>query len=121
MNRHDRKRPGTALLLTAVTVLGANALPASAFEWPWQEQGEVRYSYCKGFVVAALGDFPVQDLSRTQLWLAWNQINREGIAPATVPDSDYQAGYQQFHQWLGGGSLDQLRQLADGDCALGRN
>lgn len=108
------------LALAGLVTLGS-ALPAQAFDWPWADKGEARYSYCKGFVVAGLGSLPVEKLSRTQLWLAWNTINREGIPPATAPDAEYQAGHQQFRQLLEGGGLDQLRQLADGDCALGRN
>lgn len=114
MKSRHTARLGAALLF-AIT------LPAQAFDWPWAQQAEVDYSYCKGFVVAALGDVPVDRLSRTQLWLAWNTINRDAIAPATAPDAAYQNGYEQFHQWLAGGSLDQLRQVANGDCALGRN
>lgn len=108
-------------LRAGLLVACASALPAQAFDWPWEHAGEPRYSYCKGFVVAALGEFPVQDLSRTYLWLAWNDINREGIPPASAPDADYQAGHQQFDQLLAAGSLDQLRDTADGGCALGRN
>ncbi|TXS95250.1 hypothetical protein FV139_04945 [Parahaliea maris] len=113
-------RQFTHLAAAAAITLGT-ALPAQAFDWPWAEKSEARYSYCKGFVVAGLGSLPVEKLSRTQLWLAWNTINREGIPPATEPDGEYQAGHQQFRQLLEAGSLDQLRQLADGDCALGRN
>ncbi|WP_116365360.1 hypothetical protein [Parahaliea mediterranea] len=105
----------------APLLLTAASLPAAAFDWPWHEQGGERYSYCKGFVVAGLGNLPVEQLSRTHLWLAWNTINREGISPSAAPDADYQSGHQQFNQWLAAGNLDQLQQLADGDCALGRN
>ena len=41
------------LILTA-TLFAALSLPAQAFDWPWQEEREVRYGYCKGFVVAGL-------------------------------------------------------------------
>lgn len=115
--RINPHRLGIALLL------GCAALPASAFDWPWQEEGSgnLRYSYCKGFVVAALGANPVEQLSRTDLWLAWNTINREAIPPDTAPDADYQSGHQQFEQLLANNNLGQLRDVANGDCALGRN
>ncbi|GAB3278421.1 hypothetical protein [Parahaliea aestuarii] len=108
-------------LALAPLLCAAASLPAAAFDWPWSDQGSTRYSYCKGFVVAGLGSLPVEQLSRTQLWLAWNTINREGIPPASAPDADYQSGHQQFNQLAAAGNLDQLRQLANGDCALGRN
>ena len=40
--------------LLATALLASMALPLQAADWPWQENREVRYGYCKGFVVAGL-------------------------------------------------------------------
>ncbi len=97
------------------------SLPAQAIEWPWQEEREVRYGYCKGFVVAGLAEGPVPDLSRTNLWLAWNTINRAELPPGSITDEDYEAGRSGFSELLSAGSNDSLLDVADGECALGRN
>ncbi len=110
--------PATAL---AAAVLALTcSLPAAAFEWPWAHKTEVRYNYCKGFTVAALGS-KVPDLSRTNLWLAWNVINRDGLPPDAAWNEDYNSGVQAFLQWQAEGNVDQLKQVADRECALGRN
>jgi hypothetical protein len=118
--RQGRSRR-TPILATALLATAAVVPAARAFDWPWQETHPVQYSYCKGFVVAALGALPVESLSRTQLWLAWNAINRDGIPPATPANDEYSRGRDHFDQLLAGGDLAALRQVADEDCALGRN
>ena len=93
-------------------------LSVQAWEWPWEEQREVRHGYCKGFVVGGLAAFPVQDLSRTQLWLAWNYLNRDA---EMIPTDDYSTGRGEFDQLLASGDTTQLLDIANGECALGRN
>jgi hypothetical protein len=97
------------------------SLPAQAFDWPWQEEREVRYGYCKGFVVAGLAEGPVPDLSRTNLWLAWNTINRAELPEGSIQAEDYEAGRSGFAELLASGNSDSLLDVADGECALGRN
>ena len=108
-------------LLSVAVLLAAIASPAQAIEWPWQEEKEVRYGYCKGFVVAGLAEFPVADLSRTHLWLAWNVINREELPPGAITPEDYDAGRNEFDSLLASGNSERLLSLADGECGLGRN
>ncbi|MEP1471076.1 MAG: hypothetical protein ABJK20_09870 [Halieaceae bacterium] len=107
--------------LSAAALATMIASPVQAIEWPWQEEREVRFGYCKGFVVAGLAEFPVEELSRTNLWLAWNEVNREELSPGAITPEDYDAGRNEFDSLLAGGSREQLLGIADGDCALGRN
>ncbi len=65
--------------------------------------------------------WPVPDLSRTNLWLAWNTINRAELPPGSITDEDYEAGRSGFSELLSSGSNDSLLDVADGECALGRN
>ncbi len=110
----------TSLRAAAAALAVSCSLPAAAFEWPWSHHKEVKYSYCKGFVVAALGN-ETSELSRTDLWLAWNDINRNGVPTNTAWNDDYTAGFQQFHSLQSQGDSEQLKGIANGDCALGRN
>ena len=57
-------------------------LPAHAFEWPWTEQREIRYGYCRGFTEGALASFPVERVSRTRLWL-WLLARYQNVGCAT--------------------------------------
>lgn len=102
-----------------ILALAVVALPAQAFEWPWQKPADVDYSYCKGFVMAGLGEFPVERLSRTDLWLSWNAINRATIADKSIVETDFQAGREQFDSLLSSGDLESLRHIANRDCDLG--
>lgn len=95
------------------------ALPAQAVDWPWQQSSDVRYGYCKGFVVTGLAEQRVQDLSRTNLWLAWNGINRAELPEGTITVEDYQAGQAAFANLRSGDDLTALMDVAD-DCGLGR-
>ena len=108
------------LTLTAV-LFAALSLPSQAFDWPWQEEREVRYGYCKGFVVAGLAEGPVVDLSRTNLWLAWNSINRAELPEGSITVEDYESGRSGFSELLAAGNPDSLLEVADGECGLGRN
>jgi hypothetical protein len=92
---------------------------ALAFDWPWEEPPATRPDYCRGFVAAGLGALPVEDLSRTRLWLAWNVLTREGVpAQATA---GFQQGRQEFGELLALGDNRAIVDVADGECALGRN
>ena len=61
------------------------------------------------------------DLSRTQLWLAWNTINRAELPAGSITDEDYEAGRSGFADLLASGNRDALLDVADGECGLGRN
>jgi len=104
----------------AAAFLAAVALPVQA-DWPWQSDREVRYGYCKGFVVAGLAEEPVTELSRTKLWLAWNSINRAELPEGSIADEDVEAGRASFDQLLAATNTEELLNVADGECGLGRN
>ena len=107
--------------LLATALLASMSLPLQAADWPWQEDREVRYGYCKGFVVAGLAEEPVTDLSRTNLWLAFNSINRAELSEGTIADEDVEAGRVRFNELLASADTQALLNVADGECGLGRN
>ena len=97
-------------------VLAIIALPAQAIEWPWQERSTANYRFCKGFVSAGLGEFPVERLSRTKLWLSWNHVNRAELPEGTITPAQLQEGEERFDTLLSSGDLDALLQIANSDC-----
>lgn len=92
------------------------ALPVQAFEWPWQEQSTDNYGFCKGFVSTGLGEFPVERLSRIQLWLSWNHINRSELPEGSITPEQLEAGRDRFDTLLASGDLENLLQIANQDC-----
>ena len=104
-----------------LAMMAVVALPAQAFDWPWQDAADVRYGYCKGFVVSGLAEQRVQDLSRTNLWLSWNEINRADLAEGAITLEDYQMGQAEFANLRSSGSDTALMDIANDDCGLGLN
>ena len=104
-----------------VLIIALVCLPAQAIDWPWQEQGEVRYDFCRGFTVASLNQSELGELSRTNLWLAWNYIVRQGPDALSLEAPDYLAGLEQLSSLVSSGDMQGIETIADGDCALGRN
>jgi len=105
-------------LLALIAVV---ATPAQAIEWPWQDTADTRYGYCKGFIESGLAEQRVQDLSRTNLWLSWNEINRADVPDGSITVEDYQAGQAEFTNLRSSGSVAVLMDIADGECGLGLN
>lgn len=95
--------------------------PALAFDWPWKEEREVRYGYCKGFTVAGLAALPIEDLSRTDLWLSWNHINRATLPEGSITQENYAAGADAFRQMAAAGNRQQLLEIAGEECDLASN
>ena len=103
-------------LMLALLILAA---PVQAFQWPWESPDTTNYDYCKGFVYEGLAAFPVTGLSRTQLWLSWNQAVRAQFARGSLDQQQYEAGQQQFDSLLAANDTDHLLDLANGECDLG--
>lgn len=102
-----------------ILALAVVALPAQAFDWPWQQQTHADYSYCKGFVNAGLGEFPVENLSRVKLWLSWNHITRAELPGGIINQDEFKSGSDRFTTLLAASDLDSLLQIANKDCELG--
>lgn len=103
-------------LLLALVIVAA---PAHAFQWPWEHQQREDYSYCKGFVFAGLGAFPVKDLSRIQLWLSWNNVVQAQFEEDGLNQAQYEAGKERFDSLLAANDLDSLLEMADRECNFG--
>ena len=105
-------------LLLAVT-LTLTSTSALAIQWPWQEPPETRLEYCRGFLATGLGAFPVDGLSRIQLWLAWNEVVKLTPTAFDTQDAQYLEGRSFFNSMLESGNTQAIIDTADGSCALG--
>ncbi len=94
------------------------AAPVQAFHWPWESPDTSNYAYCKGFVFAGLAAYPVKGVSRTQLWLSWNEAVRAGFAGGVLDPQQYEAGRQQFESLLAASDTNALEELTNGECDL---
>jgi len=104
---------------TILVALLVAASPAGAFDWPWQTQTRGDYGYCKGFISAGLATFPMKGLSRTQLWLAWNQVIQAGYVKTDPGDAQYSEGKSKFDTLLAASDTQSLVDIANGECDLG--
>ena len=96
----------------------ALAMPAHSYEWPWQSQQDVRYGYCKGFVMAALSQSQLGDTSRIDLWLTWNHILR---VEGTINEQEFQQGRDRLSALIASDDFGAIREVADEECYVGRN
>ena len=78
-------------------------------------------SWCQGYVVEALGEFPVQDLSRVNLWLDWSAIIDETITTGNLDKNNYQAGRDEFNKLHAAGDASGIINTSEERCALGRS
>lgn len=99
-----------------ILALAIAAAPVQAFEWPWQSSASPDFAYCRGFTYAGLGALPVEDLSRTQLWLSWNHINRATHDATDLSTEQYEAGKAKFASLKAGGDTTALLDIANGEC-----
>ncbi len=106
----------TRLLLALVLIAG----PAQAFDWPWQNRQAVDYSFCKGFVYAGLASVPVENLSRIQLWLAWNEVTSAEFDRGALDQAQYEAGRARFGSLLDAGDTEGLIRAAGDECSIAR-
>ena len=81
---------------------------------------EEDYSWCQGYIVKALGEFPVKGLARVNLWLDWNVIVAETIGKG-LNQERYQAGRDYFSRLNQEDNVQGIIDTSEEDCAMGRN
>jgi hypothetical protein len=97
------------LLITLLLTLGATA-----------SADEVRHSWCQGFIVKGLAQFPIDGLSRVELWLDWNEVSQRNIEKGGLNESQYQAGRDAFDNLFSAGNTRSLIDTYEQDCAAVR-
>ena len=95
------------------------ALPAQAFDWPWQKKQLEDYSYCKGFLHSGLASSAMTDGSRIKLWLDWNNVTRTQFEQGGISQDQYDAGKASFSSLLASNDTDGILEVVDQDCNYG--
>jgi hypothetical protein len=85
----------------------------------WAE--EIRHSWCQGYIVRGLAEFPIQNLSRVDLWLDWNEVSQHNIDSKSFNQDQYQAGRDKFDGLFTAGNNQALIDTYKEDCAQVRN
>ena len=104
------------VLVLALVFACSNTL---AFDWPWKDSPEPRVDYCRGFLTTSLGAFPVEGLSRTRLWLAWNEVVKATDPSFDTQGQEFVEGREFFTTMLESGNAQAIIDEADGPCAMG--
>jgi hypothetical protein len=80
-----------------------------------------KYSYCHGYIQKALGAFPIENLDRNGMWLAWNVTVKEVLIAGTLDKDRFQAGRDDFSQQLASSNFAAMEDVVDEECDLGEN
>lgn len=82
---------------------------------------QARYSFCHGYIQKALGELPIKELDRNDMWLAWNVTVEKTIIEGELNKERFQAGRDAFSQQLASGNTGAMEEVLEGDCELGKN
>ena len=78
-------------------------------------------SFCRGYIVKALAEYPMDDLPITQLWLGWYEVVVRTGSEGMLNESRYQAGRDKFDSLFAAGNTAGLAEISDEECDMGRN
>ena len=81
---------------------------------------EIRHGWCQGYIVKALAQFPIEGLSRVELWLDWNEVSQYNIDKGGINEEQYQAGRNAFDNTFSAGNLQQVIATYEEDCRTER-
>ncbi len=78
-------------------------------------------SFCRGYIVKALAEYPMDGLPITQLWLSWYAVVARTGIESKLSESQYQAGRDKFDSLFATGNTSELIKISDKKCDMGRN
>jgi hypothetical protein len=78
-------------------------------------------SYCRGYIVKALAEYPMDGLPITQLWLSWYAVVARTGSEGKFNESEYQAGRDEFDSLFAAGNTSALTKISNKKCDMGRN
>jgi hypothetical protein len=101
-------------LILIITLTLALTSPGS-----WARNSE--NSFCRGYIVKALAEYPMDDLPITQLWLSWYAVVARTGIEGKFNESEYQAGRDQFDSLFAANNTAALKKISNKKCDMGRN
>jgi hypothetical protein len=107
--------PSRSLSLSALVL--STALAAG----PVTAADNTSYSFCHGYIKKALGELPIKQLDRNDMWLAWNVTVKKAIIESELNKDRYQAGRDAFSQQMAAGNITAMEDVVGGECELGKN
>ena len=78
-------------------------------------------AFCRGFIIKALAEFPIEGLSRVDLWLGWDAVVTRTGMDSSLSAPEYVAGREAFDNYFAAGDMASLIDIRDGRCDMGRN
>ena len=78
-------------------------------------------SFCRGYIIKALAEFPMDGLPITQLWLSWYAVVERTGSEGKFNESQYQAGRDKFDSLFAADNTRALIKMSDKKCDMGRN
>jgi hypothetical protein len=78
-------------------------------------------AFCRGFIIKALAAFPIEGVSRVDLWLGWDAVVTRTGMDAGLSGPEYDAGREAFETHFNAGDMAALVDIRDGRCDMGRN
>jgi hypothetical protein len=85
----------------------------------WAEGDE--NSFCRGYIVKALAEYPIDGLSTTQLWLSWHEVVAHTGNEGTLNEAEYQSGRDKFDSLFSANDKAGIIEISDDDCDMGRH
>jgi hypothetical protein len=104
--------PRPLILIVTLTL----ALTSTA---SWARNSE--NSFCRGYIVKALAEYPMDGLPITQLWLSWYAVVARTGSEGKFNESEYQAGRNKFDSLFAAGNTRALKKISNRKCDMGRN
>ncbi|MCB1702725.1 MAG: hypothetical protein H6985_07235 [Pseudomonadales bacterium] len=104
-----------------IFILMILAVPAQAFDWPWEQKPLENPSFCRGFAYSGLATNEVKDAIRIQMWMIWNRAAHDQFKLGKLNEQEYEAGKARFNQLLANSDRSELRDAAERECDFGRS
>jgi hypothetical protein len=78
-------------------------------------------SFCRGYIIRALAEYPMDALPITQLWLSWYAVVERTGSEGILDESQYQAGRDKFDSLFAANDIAGLIKISNKQCDMGRN
>ena len=78
-------------------------------------------SFCHGYIKKALGELPIAELDRGNMWLAWHETVQTALINDSLDKTAYQRGRDSLASQYAAGEVAAMEEVVEGECELGKN